>query len=82
MSNIVSINILGKQKTFRSNQNAEKLQAVADIVNEKINALAKKYNTEPSEAFGMMAALDIAAELYQLRLDYQRLMSLAQEKNE
>ncbi|MBQ0067978.1 MAG: cell division protein ZapA [Phascolarctobacterium sp.] len=82
MNNIVNVNVLGKQKAFRTTQDAAKVQAVVDIVNDKIYALAKKHNAEPSEAFGMMAALEIAAELYQLRIDYQHLMSLAQENNE
>lgn len=80
MSNIVSINLLGKTRTFKTSQKSETLQAVADIVNEKIYALAKKHNAEPTEAFGMMAALDIASELYQLRLDYKRLLSLAENE--
>ena len=79
MENVVCFKLLGKQETLRTNISNERIQAIADIVNKKIGEIAAKRSVEPSTALGMVAALEIAADLYQLRQDYARLLSLADE---
>lgn len=81
-NNVVRFTLLGATHTMNTSQKPEKVQAVADIVDEKIRKIAKRKNMEPSQAFGMIAALEIAEDLYNLRKDYERLLSLADDKNE
>ncbi len=81
-NNVVKFTLLGATHTMNTSQKPEEVQAVADIVDEKIRKIAKRKNMEPSQAFGMMAALGIAEDLYNLRKDYERLLSLADDKND
>ncbi len=78
---IVSFTLLGKSHTIRTTENPETIRATAAIVDDKIRALAAKRGIEPSEDFGLLAALELAGELYKLRRDYRRLMTLAEEDN-
>ena len=79
MINIVNFTLLGKQHTIRTTQRAEDIQAVANLVNDKIKFLAQRQGAEPSATFAMAAALELAGELYKLRRDYNRLLTLAKK---
>lgn len=82
IAQIVSFTLLGKQHTIKTTENPETIKATAALVDEKIRSMAEKRKVEPSEAFGLLAALELAGELYNLRKDYQRLLSLAEDDNE
>lgn len=82
ITQIVSFTLLGKPHTIKTTENPETIKATAALVDEKIRLLAAKHDMEPSESLGFLAALELAGELYKLRKDYQRLMSLAEEDNE
>lgn len=81
-NNVVKFTLLGSVHSMNTTQKAENVQAIADIVDEKIRNIAKRRNMEASQAFGMVAALEIAEDLFNLRKDYERLMSLADNENE
>lgn len=81
-NNVVSFTLLGKTHTVTTDENPADVQAIADIVEEKIKKAAARRNMEPSEAFAMVAALDVAADLLKLRKDYQHIMSLAKDEDD
>ena len=58
------------------------VQTIANIVEEKIKQAASRRNMQPTEAFAMVAALEVAEDLLKLRKDYQRLMSLAKDEDD
>jgi len=81
-SKIVNVKILDKIRTFRTDMDEKHVQGIADIVNDKIYKIAEQRHAEPSESMALMASLDIASELYQLRKDYKRLLSLSKDNDE
>lgn len=76
---IVSFTLLGQHHTIKTDESPETVKAVAAMVDEKIKVLAAKRGVDSSESLGILAALELAGELYGLRKDYQRLMTLAEE---
>lgn len=68
--------------TISTDQSPEDVQAIANIVEEKIKQAASRRNMQPTEAFAMVAALEVAEDLLKLRKDYQRLMSLAKDEDD
>lgn len=79
---VVRFTLLGKVHTVTTDQSPEDVQAIANIVEEKIKQAASRRNMQPSEAFAMVAALGVAEDLLKLRKDYQRLMSLAKDEDD
>lgn len=79
---VVKFTLLGKVHTVSTDQSPEDVQTIANIVEEKIKQAASRRNMQPTEAFAMVAALEVAEDLLKLRKDYQRLMSLAKDEDD
>ncbi len=76
----VSVKIYIENYLLRTEAPEEEVRAIAAMVDAKMQELAASKQITSTEKAAVWAALDLAAELRQLRRDYQRLLAAARER--
>ncbi len=72
----VAVEIFGETYRLKTDNNPQELKDVARLVDEKMKEIAQKTRTFSGNRIGVLAALEFADEYYQLKKDYDELMSL------
>jgi len=73
MSAAHDIILMGREFRIRSEDDPERLQALADYVNAKIEALSDGKPNVASQHVLLMATLNLADELFKVRAEHERL---------
>lgn len=76
----ISVKIFNETYILRTEASEEEVRAVAGLVDEKMQELAEKTGTGSTEKVAVWTALDLAAELYNLRKRYEKILQLAKER--
>ncbi len=76
----ISVKIYNETYLLKTEAPESDVLAVADMVNQKMHALAERKCIGTTDKLAVWTALDLAAELYKLRQDYERLLAVAKER--
>ena len=79
---VVKVNIFGTDYPIRGESNVEYIQEIADFVNEKMNEIDSTLSIKSSLKVAILAALNIADELFQEREEKSKLKELYEKKLE
>ncbi|AEJ44153.1 MULTISPECIES: cell division protein ZapA [Alicyclobacillus] len=78
--NRVKVVIHGVEYTVRGTSPEERIQEVAKMVDRTMNEIAATASYMDERRIAVLAALNLADELYQLRKDYKELLALLEEQ--
>lgn len=67
------VEILGRSLALTSAMHPEKLQSVAEMVDEQLRELQKSFPTSPLADLAILAALNLACEYLENKEDFQQL---------
>lgn len=76
------VTILGGKYTIRSHFDDSFVQRTAALVNEKMNAIAQDSGLISSDKVAILACMNIASELLQIREEYQKVSISTKRKLE
>ena len=76
----VRVNILGQDYLIKGDADEEYIQAVADYLDQKMRALAEGMAAKSHAKVAVLAALNIADELFKERAESERRISEIEEK--
>lgn len=76
----VRVNILGQDYLIKGDANEEYIRAVADYLDQKMRALAESMAAKSHTKVAVLAALNIADELFKERAESERRISEIEEK--
>ena len=76
----ISVKIYNETYKLYTEAPTEEVTAVAELVDKKMQELVVAKNIQNREKVAVWIALDLAAELYSLRNDYNKLLALAKER--
>ncbi len=71
--NTLNVHILGQSYTLRGEKSPAEMQQVADYLNNVTQKLQKQFPQYSSSRIAILASLQFAEELLELRNDYQEL---------
>lgn len=75
----ISVKIYNETYSLTTEAAIEDAKAVAELVDSKMQKLADKTGSHNTEKVAVWTALDLAAELYDLRIRYAKLLQVAKE---
>lgn len=75
----ITVTIFNEQYNLTSGLPKEDTDAIAAMVDEKMQQLAEKTHVVKTERVAVWSALDFAGELYKLRREYAKLLAAAKE---
>lgn len=75
----ISVKIYNETYSLTTEAAEEDAKAVAELVDGKMHELAEKIGSHNTEKVAVWTALDLAAELYALRIRYEKLLKVAKE---
>ncbi|MFC1554018.1 cell division protein ZapA [candidate division KSB1 bacterium] len=79
--NIVKVNIFGTEYPIKGDSDSDYIQDVASYVNNKMIEIEKSLTVKSSLKVAILAALNIADELYKEKSDKNKLLSAIEEKS-
>ncbi len=79
MENKLTIEIYGEQYPIKGDVDIEYMKKLAAIVDKKIRELVKQNQYLPVQRIGVLAALHIADDYFQLQKDYDELVKLLED---
>ena len=71
----IVVEILGRSLTLQSRMEPERLQAVAQMVDEHLRQLQKAFPASPLADLAILAALNLACESMESKEDFQQLQT-------
>jgi cell division protein ZapA len=71
----IVVEILGRSLTLQSSMEAERLRAVAQMVDEHLRQLQKAFPACPLADLAILAALNLACESIETKEDFQQLQT-------
>lgn len=74
-----TVTVFNEQYSLTSNLPKEETEAIAAMVDSKMQQLAEKTHVVKTGRVAVWAALDFAGELYKLRKEYDKLLAAAKE---
>ena len=80
MENKLTIEIYGEQYPIKGDVDIEYMRELADMVDNKMRKLVKKNQYLPIQRIGVLTALPIAEDYFQLKKDYDELIKLLEDK--
>ncbi|WP_182186346.1 cell division protein ZapA [Pectinatus frisingensis] len=80
MENKLTIEIYGEQYPIKGDVDIEYMRELADMVDNKMRKLVKKNQYLPIQRIGVLTALHIADDYFQLKKDYDELIKLLEDK--
>ena len=78
--NSITVKIYNDEYTLRTSAPQAQAIAVANSVDERMKKLAETKHVQSREKLAVWAALDLAADLYELQQRYDRLLAAVKEK--
>ena len=81
-SDTINVEILGSKLKLRAGDNPESVKRAAATVKETVEALAKNAPTAPSLQVVLLAAINLADELFQAQQNQSMLEEAVQKANE
>lgn len=82
MTRSVKVSVAGQQFSLRTDAQPRYLQELADFVTEKVEEARRSGRTITTQSLALLAAINIADELYQLRTSQRELKRQVREKTE
>ena len=82
MNRSVKVSVAGHQLAIRTNAKTAYVRELADFVTGKIEELKSAGSTATTQSLALLAALNIADELYRLRESQRQLKQQVREKSE
>ena len=79
--NVVKVNIFGTEYPIKGDSDADYIQEVANYVNNKMIEIEKSLTAKSSLKVAILAALNIADELYKERTEKNKLLTTLEEKS-
>lgn len=70
----IQVKIFGTEYTLKSDTDIEYVKRVAQIVDEKMQKLAENSTIKSESKLAVLTALNVADELYQLKLQYKKVI--------
>ena len=80
MDQKVVVEIFGEKFSLKTDQDSEYLQMLAAIVDKEMRAVSRQVNNLPPVRVGVLAALKLADEYYQLKKDFDEMAELARKR--
>ena len=80
--NVVKVNIFGTEYPIKGDSDVEYIQDVASYVNNKMIEIEKSLTVKSSLKVAILAALNIADELYKERTEKSTILSTLEEKSQ
>jgi cell division protein ZapA (FtsZ GTPase activity inhibitor) len=77
----IVVEILGRSLTLQSSMDPERLQEVAEMVDEHLRQLQKAFPASPVADLAILAALNLACESMETKEDFQQLQSEIQRRS-
>jgi len=77
----IKVEIFGSEYTLKSETSAEYIEKISSIVDEKMHKLAEESKIKSPGKIAVLAALNIADDLYQLSDKYERLIENFENKS-
>ncbi len=77
----MTVAIMGRPFTLRGSMPPESLQAVAQLVDERLRELARVFPTSPLSDLAVLAALNLAYECLETKEDYQQLHAEIEQRS-
>lgn len=78
--NKITVDIYGQQYRMVGKASASHLRSVAHYVDEKMRQIGTGNNRLDTAKIAVLAALNIADEFYQLKLEYEELIRILEEE--
>jgi cell division protein ZapA len=78
----VKVSVAGQQFSVRTDAQPKYLQELADFVTAKMDEVRRSGRTITTQSLALLAAMNIADELYQLRASQRELKRQVREKTE
>ncbi len=75
----VTVEIFEEEYHLKSQDNAEYIKEIADMVDKKMRNVAGRTNSLSDSRIGVMTALELADEYSKLKKDYDELVKLLEE---
>lgn len=75
----VTVEIFGQEYHLKSQDDAEYIKEIADMVDTKMRNVAGRTNSLAENRIGVMTALELADEYSKLKKDYDELVKLLEE---
>lgn len=79
-SRVIKVDIFGESYSLKTDAPEEQVQEIVKMVNDKMQLLAQGKSVINAKKLAVWAALDLAAELHELRGSYDRLLAEALRK--
>ena len=80
MENKVIVDIFGESYPLKSDNNADYIRMLADMVDKNMRDVATKTRSFSGNKIGVLAALQLADEYCKLKKDYDELVELLEDK--
>jgi len=80
MEQKVVVEIFGEKFSLKTDQDPEYLQKLASVVDKEMRAVSRQVNNLPPVRVGVLAALKLADEYYQLKRDFDEMAELARKR--
>lgn len=79
--NVVKVNIFGTEYPIKGDSDADYIQDVASYVNNKMIEIEKSLTVKSSLKVAILAALNIADELYKERAENNKILTILEQKS-
>ena len=76
MEQKVDVEVFGEKFSLKTDQDPEYLQKLAALVDKEMRAVSRQVNNLPPVRVGVLAALKIADEYFQIRKDFEKMADL------
>ena len=80
MDQKVVVEIFGEKFSLKTDQDPEYLQMLASVVDKEMRAVSRQGNNLPPVRIGVLAALKLADEYFQLKRDFDEMAELARKR--
>ncbi len=80
MDQKVVVEIFGEKFSLKTDQNPEYLQKLASVVDKEMRTVSRQVNNLAPVRIGVLAALKLADEYFQLKKDFDEMAELARKR--
>ena len=79
MEQKVVVEVFGEKFSLKTDQDPEYLQKLAALVDKEMRTVSRQVNNLPPVRVGVLAALKIADEYFQIRKDFEEMADLVRK---
>ena len=80
MDQKVVVEIFGEKFSLKTDQDPEYLQKLASVVDKEMRAVSRQANNLPPIRIGVLAALKLADEYFQIKKDFDEMAELVRKR--